>query len=299
MKAVVIGASGQIGGWLMWHLAERGHVSVGTYSTVGYPGLVELRAGEAGATEWLLSEAPDVVFYPAGFTWVDGCERDPQRAMAANRDEPMEMARASALCGARFVSFSTDYVFDGGSGPYVETDAVAPLNVYGQAKVDAERLMTEEFGDQVLIARTCWVYGPERQGKNFAYQLVRNLEAGKGLVCPSDQWANPSYGPDVALGAVMLAEAGVSGVIHLAGPEFVNRVRFAEAVARAFGLDASRIEGRLTEEMGQGAARPLRGGLRSDRAEAMLGSIMRPMALALVDFDQQVGPGRPWLDPRS
>ncbi len=108
MRAVVIGGSGQIGGWLLRQLAERGHQGVGTYATVAYPGLHPLDAADPGAAAWVVAQRPDVVFYPAGFTWVDGCERDPARARSANLEEPLAIARAAADAGARFVYFSTD-----------------------------------------------------------------------------------------------------------------------------------------------------------------------------------------------
>ncbi|MEO6809580.1 MAG: sugar nucleotide-binding protein, partial [Isosphaeraceae bacterium] len=171
MKAVVIGGSGQLGGWLLKHLAERGHEAVGTFASRAFPGLVHLDAGDlAGAAAWIKEQRPEVVFYPAGFTWVDGCERDLGRCRASNLDQPLNLARAAAEVGARFVHFSTDYLFDGQSGPYGDDASPGPLNEYGRAKLDAERALTDAPGDRALIARTCWVYGPERQGKNFAYQ---------------------------------------------------------------------------------------------------------------------------------
>ena len=76
-RAVVIGGSGQIGSWLLWTLAQRGHSAIGTYSSVQFPGLVHLDASDLrAAADWVAGQAADVVFYPAGFTWVDGCERD-------------------------------------------------------------------------------------------------------------------------------------------------------------------------------------------------------------------------------
>jgi dTDP-4-dehydrorhamnose reductase len=288
----VIGASGQIGGWLMRHLAERGHDVVGTYATVAQPGLERLNAGDPEAANWVRQRGADVVFYPAGFTWVDGCERDPAKARAANCLEPLTLARATLASGGRFVTFSTDYVFDGARGPYGEGDAVGPLNEYGRAKLEAERLLTEELGDRVLIVRTCWVYGPEWQGKNFAYQVVRALREGKILRVPSDQWANPSYGPDVAEATIRLVERGESGLVHVAGPEHVDRVGFGRGVARALGFDESLVVGVPTAELGQGAPRPLRGGLRSEKLEGLLPGMMRGLAAGMADFVEQVRRGR-------
>jgi dTDP-4-dehydrorhamnose reductase len=282
---VVIGGSGQLGGWLLYELAGRGHQAVGTYATVPFPGLVHLDAADLdAAAAWVEAQSPDVVFYPAGFTWVDGCERDRARAYSANLEQPLNLARAARNVGARFVYFSTDYVFDGRDGPYTEDSPTHPLSVYGQAKRDAELALADELGDRQLTVRTSWVFGPERQGKNFAYQLLRNLAEGKPTVCPSDQVSSPGYGPDVAAAVVRLVERNVSGMVHVVGPEIMGRVPFAEAIARAFGHDTILIAARPTAELGQGAPRPLSGGLLTRRLDAIVPGRMRMLAAALDDF---------------
>lgn len=299
-RALVVGGSGQIGGWLLRFLADRGHQATGTHATRPFPGLVPLDAGDAPAVVDLIRrEKPDVVFYPAGFTWVDGCERDEAKARAINLEQPLFVAQTAAEAGARFVYFSTDYVFDGEAGPYAEDDPVNPLSVYGLAKRDAETQLADALGDRLLTIRTCWVYGPERQGKNFAYQLVRNLNQGKTATLPSDQISSPSYGPDVARTALLLAEAGASGLINVVGPEVVDRIRFAREVARAFGLDESLIVGKPTAEIGQGAPRPLNSGLRIDRLEAVAPGLTRPMEAALADFREKLAfpELQGWVEP--
>ncbi|WP_435021243.1 SDR family oxidoreductase [Tundrisphaera sp. TA3] len=289
LNAVVVGGSGQIGGWLLRTLAERGHRGVGTYATVAYPGLAHLDASDLeGSAAWVREQKPDVVFYPAGFTWVDGCERDPAKARAANVEQPLNLARAAAESGARFVYFSTDYVFDGVAGPYDEKSPTRPLSVYGQAKLEAEQALAAELGDRQLTARTAWVFGPERQGKNFSYQLARALAAGKTLGCPSDQVSNPSYGPDVARAVVELVEAGESGLIHVAGPELLDRVQFARILADGFGLDRDLIVGKTTAELGQGAPRPLAGGLLSPRLGTLRPGVMRPLSETMADFVSRI-----------
>ena len=285
LRAVIVGGSGQIGGWLLRTLADRGHQAIGTYATVAYPGLVHLDAADlAASAAWVRDQKPDVVFYPAGFTWVDGCERDPAKARNANLEQPLNLARAAADSGAKFVYFSTDYVFDGLAGPYTEESPANPLSAYGQSKYEAELALADALGDRQLTARTAWVYGPERQGKNFSYQLAKALSAGKTLECPTDQVSNPSYGPDVAGAVVALVEAGRSGLYHVAGPEVMDRVRFARALARGFGLDPSLIVGQTTAERGQGAPRPLSGGLLSPKLESLMPGVMRPMDACLADY---------------
>ncbi|MDG3003512.1 SDR family oxidoreductase [Paludisphaera mucosa] len=300
LKAVVVGGSGQIGGWLLRHLAARGHESVGTYSTRAYPGLIPLDAADGDAADRLIREKkPDVVFYPAGFTWVDGCERDRAKAYRANLEQPMAVARSAAAGGARFVYFSTDYVFDGVSGPYGEDAATNPLSVYAQAKFDAEGALAEALGGRLLTVRTCWVFGPERQGKNYAYQLIRNLSHGKTMTCPSDQISSPSYGPDVAKAVLALVEAGASGLVNVVGPEVMNRVAFSRSIASAFGLDEDLILGKPTAEIGQGAPRPLNSGLLIDRLESKLPGIMRPLDETLADFRAKLDDPalQTWVEP--
>jgi dTDP-4-dehydrorhamnose reductase len=298
MRAVIIGGSGQIGGWLLRLLTLAGHEAVGTYATVPYPGLDHVDAADLpGAAAWLKSQKPDVVFYPAGFTWVDGCEKDPARARSANCDQPLNLARTAAELGARFVYFSTDYVFDGVSGPYSETDPTNALSVYGQAKLEAEEALARELGDSQLNVRTCWVFGPERQGKNFAYQLVRTLRAGRELTCPSDQISSPSYGPDVARAVIALVEAKQSGVIHVAGPEVMSRPDFARAIASAFDLNVNLIISKPTAELVQGAPRPLNSGLKTPRLDAFAPGLMRTLVLSLADFRERLSASEGWADP--
>ena len=294
MRSLVIGGSGQIGSWLLHHLADRGHEATGTYASVAFPGLASLNAADPRAVDWVRDQEPEVIFYPAGFTWVDECERDRARSRAANLEEPLRIALANH---ARFVYFSTDYVFDGLSGPYSETDPPHPLSVYGRAKLDAEAALADALGDRLLTLRTTWVFGPERQGKNFAYQLVRALKAGKELVCPSDQISSPSYGPDVARAAVSLVEQGISGLVHVAGPEVFDRVSFARAIAESFALDPRLIVGRPTASLGQAAARPLAGGLLTPRLDVLLPGAFRSLSASLADFRASLAPDSPWADP--
>src|SRR4051812_35759204 len=121
MRALVIGASGQIGGHLLAELGRRGHAATGTRRSFGASGLPALDIADEVATAAAIADVkPDVVFLPAGFTWVDGCEKDPARADLENRDRPLAVARLARRVGAAFVFFSTDYVFDGDAGPYGE-----------------------------------------------------------------------------------------------------------------------------------------------------------------------------------
>lgn len=291
MRALVIGASGQIGGHLLEQLRAGGHLALGTYASSEAPGLVKLDIADEVAVAAALGDVrPDVVFLPAGWTWVDGNEDDPARARLTNRDQPLALARRCKAAGALFVTYSTDYVFDGAAGPYAEDDAPRPLSVYGRAKLEAEELLRAEVPEH-LVLRTTTVFGPERQGKNFIYQLLKKVGKGERMALPVDQWATPSYGPDVARATLELVEQGARGVWNVCGPDFMDRVAFAQLACRVFDLDPSKIDAKTTAELKQKAERPLKGGLKTDKLRAA-GITLRGVEDALRAMKAELAAGR-------
>ncbi|MGH7393667.1 MAG: dTDP-4-dehydrorhamnose reductase [Candidatus Rokuibacteriota bacterium] len=275
MRALVIGASGQVGAAIARRLAARGATVTGTHGRVARPDTRPLDLTDTAGVARLVAEtAPDWIFCPAGLTAVDYCESHADEAFAVNRDAPAAAARAAARAGAGFVYFSTEYVFDGAGGPYGEDDPVHPISVYGQSKLEGERAV-RAANPRALVVRTTVVYGPEPQGKNFVYQLLARGRRGEPMRAPGDQRSSPTYNEDLAAATVEAAERGLDGVLHLAGPEVMDRHAFALLVCRAFGLDAALLQRVTTDELGQPARRPLDAGLRIDRARARLTTALR------------------------
>ncbi len=275
MRALVIGASGQVGAALSASLTARGHSVVGTHAKTPAPTTCPLDLTDAAATERLIADtAPEWIFCAAGLTHVDHCESAPDEAYRLNRDAPAAAAGVAARRGARFIYYSTEYVFDGEAGPYAEADRPNPLSVYGRSKLEGERAVLAAHPRAVVI-RTTVVYGPEPQGKNFVYQLLRRLRAGERMVVASDQRSSPTYNEDLAAASVELAEQGVAGVVHVAGPVIVDRYGFAQVACAIFDLDPGLLAPAPTAELGQRAARPLNAGLRIDRARALLTGRLR------------------------
>ncbi|MGH2782185.1 MAG: SDR family oxidoreductase [Thermoleophilaceae bacterium] len=282
MRALVIGASGQVGAALLRVLRARGHEAVGTWAHAAFPGLVPLDFTDAAATERLIADTrPDWVVCPAALSHVDYCEEHPDEAFAANLHGPLAAAQAAARAGAGFVYYSSDYVFDGLDGPYAEDAAPRPLGVYGQSKWEGEQAVLGALA-RALVVRTSVVYGPERQEKNSAYQLLRACRpGGKGFRPAVDQRATPSYNEDVAAATVECCERELRGTWHLAGADVLDRMAYARLVCRVFELDASCLTPATTAELGQKAARPLAGGLRIARAESQLRTPLRGVEAGL------------------
>jgi dTDP-4-dehydrorhamnose reductase len=270
MRALVLGASGQVGGALCAALAARGHHVVGTHHRVPGADTQPLDLADAAAVARLIDAVePDCVFCAGALTHVDYCEEHVEETFRLNRDGPAAAARAAAKRGAGIVFFSTDYVFDGTAGPYAEDDLPNPLSVYGRSKLEAERLVRAENPRSVVV-RTAVAYGPERQQKNFVYQLLGRLRAGEPMRVARDQRSSPTYNVDLAAATVELAERGITGVMHVAGPEVLDRYAFARLACEVFELDPRLLTPVLTAELAQRARRPLDAGLRVDRAERTL-----------------------------
>ncbi len=263
-------------------LRARGHEVVGTHRGHPASGTEPLDLSDATAVGSLVRRVrPEAVFCPAGATHVDACEEDPAGARAANVSGPL--AAAEAAGAVPFVYFSTEYVFDGGSGPNREGDPPNPLSVYGATKLEAERALTARF-PRALVVRTCGVFGPEAQGKNFVYQLRARLGRGERMRIPADQVSTPTYGLDLARACVDLVERGVAGIVHVAGPEALSRPAFAALACRALGLPESLLDPVPTAALGQRARRPLRAGLRVERLQALRITAPRPPAEGLAEL---------------
>jgi len=282
VRALVIGASGQVGGALVNALTARGHAVAGTYATVPVDGATRLDLRDHGAIEPLVrAVAPDWIFCPGGLTHVDWCEDHPEEAIQINVTGPLMAARAGRALGAGFVYYSSEYVFDGERGPYGEEDPPRPLSVYGKTKLQAEHALLSEI-PRALVIRTTVVYGPERQRKNFVDQLLQRCRSGERMRVPLDQFSSPTYNQDLAAASLELVEREARGLFHVAGAEVLSRYSFARLACQVFGVDASRVEPVPTASLRQRAPRPLRAGLRINKARRLLGPpLLRPAEAGL------------------
>ena len=267
MRVLIVGASGFVGSALQ---SVFGADAVGTYCNHPVEGLQPLDMRDATAVDRLVREVrPQLIIHPAAQPHVDWCEDHVAESHAVNVVGTRNVAAAARAVGARYVFFSTDYIFNGGAGPYREDATPDPPNVYGRHKLEAERLIAATL-DDYLIVRVCNVYGVERQGKNFVMGLLAKGRRGEPMNVPSDQWGNPTYGDNLAEAVKELAQSVHRGVYHVVGPEHMDRISFARLGCEVFGLDPSFLRPKTTPELGQRAPRPLRGGLDNAKARAVL-----------------------------
>src|SRR5690606_30869413 len=138
------------------------------------------------------------------------------------------MVQVAKKLGAKLVFISTDYVFDGVAGPYVETDVTNPLSIYGTHKLKAERIVAQGLADY-LILRITNVYGDEIRQKNFVARILKQCRenAELALRLPVDQFASPTNALDVARALFLLLRHEKTGIYHIGGSDYMNRVTLA------------------------------------------------------------------------
>ena len=178
--------------------------------------------------------APDVVINAAAYTAVDKAETEPALAYAINTEGAGHVAEACARRNTSLMHISTDYVFGGSPGPNREDDPAAPLNVYGNSKLEGERRVADRHQRHVIL-RTSWVYSPF--GHNFVKTMLQLAESRSELGVVIDQIGNPTYAPHLAAGVLAIArqiasmdKAVAPGIYHLAGCGEATWFRFAQEV---------------------------------------------------------------------
>lgn len=210
---------------------------------------------------------PDLIFNCASYNNVDGAEENRELADDVNVHLVENLL---ALSFKKLIHFSSDYVFDGRQGPYSEEDTPLPINYYGQTRYRSERIL-KESGTNHLIVRSNVLYGTGLNIRpNFVTWLAMSLRRNEKVRIVTDQFGNPTYAANLAEAVIEAAREDLTGILHIAGKDYLSRHVAALKVATFFNLDSKMITPITTQELRQPASRPLRGGLKTDKAERLL-----------------------------
>lgn len=274
MRILVTGGSGMLGHALMRRAAEH-HAVFGTYRThpaeIAGCQLVPLDITDGTMVEAVIGKfRPDVVIHTAALTDVDGCERAPQMARRINSDGTAIVAKATEQAGAQLIYISTDYVFDGAKGSYVESDPPNPVNQYGASKSLGEDY-ARQYCTRTTVIRTT-MFGiklPPQVG--MMESMVAALGARKPMTRFVDQFFSPLYTGHLSEAIVRLAERQESGLFHIGALNPVSRFTFAREVARVFGCADLEICPGPFQQIDGLARRPKDTSLVSDKVTALLG----------------------------
>jgi len=229
MRALITGSSGQ----LACAFASRFRLD-GTCFLA--PPEVQLDITDPASVESAVSVfRPDVILNCAAYNNVDAAEQSPSPAFAVNRDAVAILASAARRHGARLVHYGTDYVFDGAAAaPYHEEDATAPLNVYGQSKLEGEQAALDA-GPGCLLLRVSWVFGDGVQ--NFFFKLREWSQARQTLRVVWDQLSVPTYTEDIVTLTLRALDRGLEGRWHLTNSGYASRYETARFFLKCLKKD--------------------------------------------------------------
>jgi dTDP-4-dehydrorhamnose reductase len=221
---------------------------------------------------------PWAIVNAAGYVRVDDAEIDVDRCIRENVIGPAKLALACAKRNIPLVTFSSDLVFDGSKmEPYVESDAVAPLNIYGKSKAEAEARVLELL-PEALVIRTSAFFGPWDK-HNFFNSVLMDLSRSRTFWAAEDVTVSPTYIPDLVDTTLDLLIDGERGVWHLANAGAMTWAEIAQRVAESAGYHREAIAVCSNAALELAAARPPYSALTSERA-----SLMRPIEEAIAAY---------------
>jgi dTDP-4-dehydrorhamnose reductase len=263
-KILLFGGSGQLGSQ-MCRLWSDLHVTA--------PSRSEIDVEDRAAVERAVAAAdPDVVINCTAYNDVVRAESEPERAFAVNAFAVDSLSRICAGRDCTFVTFSTDYVFDGTQRrPYVEGDAPNPATGYGISKLAGE-LLTLRRASPAFVIRTCGVYGTRvssSKGYTFIDRIIAQAKAGEPVRIVDDQVVSPTYAGDLAVAVRALLEANPEpGIYHAVNEGAVSWYEFACETLRQAGIEAAvtRISSR---EFGSAVRRPAYSALENAKLNAI------------------------------
>lgn len=178
---------------------------------------------------------PNYCINAAAYTAVDKAESEQELAHLINAEAVGVLAAVSASHDCRFIHVSTDYVYDGSKmGAHLETDATAPVSVYGKTKLDGENLGMQ-YDPQIVILRTSWVYS--YYGNNFVKTMMRLMQSRDEISVVDDQWGSPTWAKDLASCILSIVDypSWHPGIYNFSNDGKITWFEFAEEIKNLLG----------------------------------------------------------------
>ena len=273
MRILLTGAFGQLGHALQAVLSKNSNyhlICTGKNIHEGQKGISLDIRNQVNLKEVVNSTSPDVVVNLAAMTNVDACEKHPKLAGEIN------VAGLQHICDSfsgKIIQLSTDYVFDGKSGPYNEKDQVCPVSIYGKTKLAAERILLDSNANN-LVVRGNVLYDYSSYTKaSFLNWVVSSLKQKKEIKVVEDQYNNPTWTQSMADIIYLCISNDLNGLVHWGDADHLSRYDFSKMIAEKFSLDSKLIIPIPTEDLEQVAKRPLHSGLIADKLINMLNII--------------------------
>ena len=258
MKFLVTGSAGLIGSQIIKDLTLENHEVYSCYHNnkpiYGNPLPLDL-TNQDKIIKTIQKIKPDSIIHLAAMTNVDQCETQQELAYMINANATEILAKQAAKLDTFFVYVSTDYVFDGKKGKYIEDDSTNPLGYYGKSKLKGEKALNK-LASNWCIARTSTPFGIHPNKKSFPIWIKENLEAKKEIPVLVDQFTSPTYVPNLSKILIEIAKRPISGIIHTAGATRISRYELAVLISEKLDLDKKLLEPTSISKMTWNAQRP-------------------------------------------
>lgn len=232
---------------------------------------------------------PDVVINTAAMTNVDTCEIEKELCWKLNVTAVNHLIEACKAHQIQLIHLSTDFIFDGEDGPYLEDAKPNPLSYYGESKLAAEELLLKS-DIHFAILRTIIVYGivNDMSRSNIVLWAKGALEKGNPINVVDDQWRMPTLAEDLAEICLLAAEKGAQGIFNASGKDMMSIVELVQHVADYYQLDKSLINPISTASLNQTAKRPKRTGFILDKSIKELGYQPHSFTEGIGMMDKQI-----------
>ena len=280
MRILITGSNGLLGQKIVKILSKRGTeflaTSNGNNRNQDFPS--ELYREMDITNRQQISEVfndykPTHIIHTAALTNVDYCELNPEECQEVNVNATQKLWEESQKINAHFQLLSTDFIFDGLTGNYKETDEPSAVSIYGQSKVDAEKILINSENKNWSIARTVIVYGTANNlsRTNIVLWSIEALTKGDPMKIIDDQFRMPTWADDLAWGCIEICRRNKTGIFHLCGPELmaVNEIVFR--IAKHLGKSTENVEIISSSTLNQPAKRPPKTGFDLTKSRTELG----------------------------
>lgn len=275
-KVLVTGSNGLLGQKIIYSLIERKDIDL-LASSKGLNRLI-IKSGyryvdlditkNDEVKEVFENENPDAVINCAAMTNVDYCEENQDSCWEINVKAVENLAKSCEVSKSHLLHLSTDFVFDGKSGPYTENDKPNPLHFYAKSKLKSEEIV-KKIMTNWTIARTIIIYGitDNMSRSNIVLWAKKEIENGNTINVVNDQLRSPTLAEDLAKGCISIIDKSAFGLYHLSGPKTYSILDLVHKVADFYNLDKSLILPVTSASLNQSATRPLSTGFDITKAK--------------------------------
>jgi dTDP-4-dehydrorhamnose reductase len=271
LKVLVTGSAGLIGQQVVKDLSKLNEVFSSYNDSMpeyGEPVRMDLRDHKEISSVFDRKN-PDVVIHLGAMTDVDLCESENHSATEINAKSTETIAKECSKQNSFLIYLSTDYVFDGNSGMYKETDTTNPIGYYGKSKLDGE-ISVQNSSAEYCIARTSTPFGLHSKKKSFPIWIIENLKQKNQINVLTDQITSPTYIPNLSKMLIEIAERKITGILHVSGASNMSRYDMACMIADKLNFDQSFLNPATMNEMNWIAKRPKNSSLDVSKAGSIL-----------------------------